>query len=93
MNSNFNNAFKLYSSPFNRPQIFNEADETDGPQWVVQFSLSSDYDDTFDTDMSEITIIAPDIETAMKYAQQYIRKQQLENDQWKTAEIVSIEQQ
>lgn len=72
-------------------------DFTDGIKYVVVYHLGmSDVDDSFDDNETvEIELQAPDFETALKYAQQYLRKMKTQEDSasmWSNAEIVSIEQ-
>ena len=71
-------------------------DVEDGPEWVATFYFgSSEFDDGFDeSDMKEILFNAEDFDTAARYAQQYLRKMQIEeetSDEWKTAELLSLE--
>ena len=71
-------------------------EETAEPEWVVVYHLGyADFDDDFDNnDMREATFNAPDFDTAVKYAQQYLRKMQTEEEtasQWSSAQILSIE--
>lgn len=71
-------------------------DKEDGPEWVATYALSySELDDEFeDTDHVEAIFNAEDFETAVKYAQQYLRKKQIDEetaDEWSSAVIVSVE--
>lgn len=71
-------------------------DEQDGPEYVVTYQLMfSDVDDDMDTsDIKEIILNAPDFETAVKFAQQYLRKMQSEEataELWNNAEILSVQ--
>lgn len=75
----------------------NESEEETGAEWLIQFNLkAAEYDDSFDSDYrEEVVIVAPDFETAHKYAQQYIRLMQMQpetKDRWEGAEIVSVHQ-
>ena len=84
----------LYSQPPVRTHVTMNEDITEEveTEWVVLFQLTADEtDDSFESTNEEISLTAPDIETAVKYAQQYIRKQSIENDRWKEAEILSIQ--
>ena len=79
----------------NRKRILFEEDNI-GPEWVVTYHLGlSDFDDSFDeTETKEIVLNAPDFDTAVRYAQQYLRKMQSEeetSDMWSNAQILSIE--
>ncbi len=91
------NLFTLKQPSKVRYRIINEDEPAATElQWAATFYLGeSDIDDTFeDTATTEVIIEAPDFETAVKYAQQYIRKMQTESetkDLWSDAEILSIE--
>jgi len=92
----FNELFKLESKELKRYSVMNEDNEEEGVEWLIQFQLASDeFDDSFDQDYKEeVVIVAPDFDTAYKYAQQYVRKMQLDSEtsaQWKGAEIVSVD--
>lgn len=87
------NTLKLYSVEPKRYSIFNEdGEETDGPEWLVRIKLVEDeYDDSLSEDSTqEVVLTAPDFDTAVKYAQQYIRKQSHDDPAWFDAEILSI---
>lgn len=75
--------------------VLNESDEeSEGYDWRVTFhlpNLGSEYDDDFEDFDEQVTITAIDADEALKYAQQYIRVQEKDNDSWKDAEILSIE--
>lgn len=80
----------------NRKQIIFD-DYTDGNSYVVVYHLGyEESDDSFDeTETVEIELKATDFDTALKYAQQYLRKMKTEEDSadtWSNAEIISIEQ-
>ena len=71
-------------------------DSTEGNDYVVVYHLGySGTDDSFeDTDTVEIVLTAPDFNTAVRYAQQYLRK--MKNDEstaeaWSDAELLSVE--
>lgn len=74
--------------------VLREADEdVEGYEWAVVFrlpSLNGEYDDDFENFDEEVIIVAEDMDDAVKYAEQYIRVQQQDNDSWKDAEILSI---
>ena len=79
----------------NRKRILFEQEDK-GPEWVVVYYLGHDeFDDDPDSeDMTEIVLNALNFDTAVRYAQQYLRKMQTEENtsiQWKDAEILSIE--
>lgn len=83
----------LYSAQKDRA-IFE--DVTEGPEWEVTFYLGeSDIDDSFEDNSRKIVRFnAPDFDAAKKYADQYIRKMQLDNetaDEWMNATILGIE--
>ena len=76
---------------------FLDEDDNTTAEWAIVFQLNSD--DTIDDDFSEtpfkeVVIQADDFDSAVKYAQQYIRKMTLNSethDQWVNAEVVSID--
>ena len=77
-----------------RFSILNEADEEEGYEWRVTFhlpELTGEYDDDFESFDEQVTIVAIDVDQAVKYAEQYIRVQQKDNSAWKNAEILSVE--
>lgn len=63
-----------------------------GPEWVAAYYLGyNEYDDEPNSEDSfEIQFIAKDFETAVKYAQQFLRKQKSEKDSWESAELLSV---
>lgn len=74
--------------------ILEEDENEEGFEWRVTFylpELGPEYDDDFDDFKEEVIIIAIDADQAVKYAEQYIRVQQKDNDSWKNAEILSVE--
>lgn len=77
-----------------RKRILFEEDE--GYTWVATYHLGyAEFDDLEDTnETKEILFHAPDFDTAVKYAQQYLRKMQTEEEtstEWESAEILSVE--
>ena len=78
----------------NRKRIlFEENDE--GPEWVVTYHLGhAELDDEIEeTDNVEIVLNAADFDLAVKYAQQYMRKMQSDDDsseEWEDAQILSV---
>lgn len=77
-----------------RKHILVEEDE--GLEWVaVYLSNLEEYDDDFESsNTKEVKITAPDFDTAVRYAQQYLRKMQSEEEtasEWKTVELVSVQ--
>ena len=67
-------------------------------RWLVQYQLvpTEIDDDMQDSSIKEIIIQASDIDSATKYAYQYIRKMQKDPDvveNWNDAEIISIIEQ
>jgi hypothetical protein len=77
-----------------RFSILNEADEEEGYEWRVTFhlpELAGEYDDDFESFDEQVTIVAIDVDQAVKYAEQYIRVQQKDNSAWKNAEILSVQ--
>lgn len=88
--------FKIPNKEIKVYSIMNESEEESGVEWLVKFQLKSpDVDDSFEDDyMEEVILLAPDFDTAYKYAQQYIRTKQLDEtteDAWSDAEIVSVD--
>lgn len=64
--------------------------------WVASFHLGEEeLDDSFDEEnVVEINIEADSFEDAVKYAQQYLRKMQIEEEtaeQWANAQILAVE--
>ena len=71
-------------------------EEDNGPEWIVVYYLgSNDIDDDFeDNSTTEIVLNAPNFDVAVRYAQQYLRKMQSDEQtasDWATAEILSVE--
>lgn len=74
-----------------------ELDDEEGPQWVVNYDLNitneslneADEVDVAESSTTDI-ITAPDIETAVKYAEQNARLKAREDSKWSDAEVVSI---
>ena len=71
-------------------------DDEGGQEWVVTYHLG--YDDVDDdmegSDTEEIIFNATDIDVAVRYAQQYLRKMQIEegtSGRWANAQILSVE--
>ena len=66
----------------------------EGPAWIVTYDLNSVTEalneDEEENSTHQEVIVAPDIETAVKYAEQNARIQGRENPNWHGAEIVSI---
>lgn len=78
-----------------RKQLLFE-DNEDGPEWVATYHLGySEFDDDLDSDeTTEVIFNAPDFDMAARYAQQYLRKMQSEeetSDSWANAQILSVE--
>lgn len=79
----------------NRKHILFEEEEK-GLSWVVTYHLGyADFDDDLNmSDVTEVTLYAEDFDTAVRYAQQYLRKMQSEeetSDEWNSAQILSVE--
>ena len=71
-----------------------ELDDDDGPSWIISYSLSNtneslNEEEEIDSNITDI-ITAPDIETAVKYAEQNARIKAKEDPKWHDAEVVSI---
>lgn len=79
----------------NRKRIlFEDIDE--GPEWVVTYYFGNDeFDDNMNsTNTEEIVLNAIDFDTAVKYAQQYLRKVKSDDktkEQWRDAQILAVE--
>ena len=78
-----------------RKHILFEEEES-GIPWVATYYLGSEeLDDSIEeNDTKEIELVAEDFETAVKYAQQYLRKMQSEDEtgeRWANAQIVSVD--
>lgn len=74
--------------------LFEQEDE--GPEWVVTYHLGySEFDDDFESaETKEVVLNAPDFDTAVRFAQQYLRKMQTEektSEEWANSEILAIE--
>ena len=69
-------------------------DGAEGPQWVATYHLGyNDWDDDLNnSEIEEILYQAANFDTAVRYAQQYLRKQKSEDDSWSEADILSVEQ-
>ena len=74
--------------------LFEEEDI--GPEWVVSYHLGySEFDDDMNSsDVTEIVLNAPNFDIAVRYAQQYLRKMQSEDNTatlWADAQILAVE--
>ena len=74
--------------------LFTDNDE--GDEWVVVYHFESpEFDDDFESeDTTEVIFKAKSVDIAVRYAQQYLKKMQLDDEtseKWSTAEIVSVE--
>lgn len=66
------------------------------PEWVATIGFGEpEVDDSMDdVDYEEISVFAPDFETAVKYVGQYVRKMQLDetaDPKWKDAVVLSVQ--
>ena len=72
----------------------NEADEEEGPAWIIEYefdSLSESlHEDEEPSNIAREVIHAPDLETAVKYAEQNARMKSRDSRKWLDAEITSI---
>ena len=71
-------------------------EENNDPEWVVVYHLGySEFDDDMlDDNTEEIIINAINFDVAVKYAQQYLKKMQTEEetaDRWQNAQILSLD--
>jgi hypothetical protein len=68
--------------------------DEEGDQWDIKYEFSMDESlnesDEDDSSSSSVTVVAPDAETALKYAEQYARMQRRSNDKWDDAEVVAV---
>ncbi len=77
-------------------QVLTEAEleDEEGPEWVVHYDLNSTNESLTEAeeleDSTSDIITAPDIETAVKYAEQNARVKAKEDPKWSDAEVVSI---
>jgi len=89
----YNNLFKLNTSDLKVYSHLLEAASAD--QWLVKFHLGSEeFDDSFDDEFEEVIIEASNVSDALKFAEQYARKMQLDSttsSDWKDYEIVSVD--
>ena len=79
----------------NRKRIIFD-DSVEGNDYVVVYHTGyAETDDSFENDeTTEIVLTAPDFDTAVRYAQQYLRKMQTDDataDDWAGAQILSVE--
>lgn len=73
--------------------VITEADESEEePEWIVTYNLGEmlHEDISDETPSNEIILNAPDIETAIKYAEQNARIKAKEEPNWKEAEVISV---
>ena len=72
-----------------------ELEDEEGPEWVVHYDLDgvneslTESEDTITPEHVD-TITAPDIETAVKYAEQNARVKAKDDAKWADAEVISI---
>lgn len=77
-------------------EVLTEAELSDeeGPEWVITYSLNTKNESLNEDTGSEVSntavITAPDIQTAIKYAEQNARVQAKENNNWVDAEVISV---
>ena len=74
--------------------LFEENEE--GYEWVAQYYLGHEDIDDFndENNIVEISLTAPDFDTAAKYAQQYLRKMKTEEEtaqEWAQAEVLAVQ--
>lgn len=72
-----------------------ELEDEEGPEWLITYSLDTTNESLTEAEETEApehtdTITAPDIETAVKYAEQNARVKAKEDSRWADAEVVSI---
>lgn len=87
---------QLKNNMINRKKLLFEGND-EGQEWVVVYykGFTDLVDDNFESDDTvEVSLTAPDFNTAVKYAQQYLRKMQTDEEtasSWEHAEILSVE--
>ena len=74
--------------------LFEDIEE--GYEWIAQYYLGHDEIDDFneENNIVEISFTAPNFDTAVKYAQQYLRKMQTEEQtaqEWAQAEVLAVQ--
>ena len=82
-----------------RIKLMLESDDTQNktdPQWIATIGFKEpEIDDSMDNmEYEEISVFAPDFDTAVKYVEQYVRKMQLDetaDSKWKDATILSVQ--
>lgn len=82
-----------------RIKLMLESDDTqnkNGPEWIATIGFEEpEIDDSMDNmEYEEISVFAPDFDTAVKYVDQYVRKMQLDetaDSKWKDATILSVQ--
>ncbi len=86
---------KLINMMINRKRLLFEEDD-DGVDWIAVYHLGyTEFDDEpEDNELTEVIFTAPNFDTAVRYAQQYLRKMQTEEEtaaEWSEAQILSVE--
>lgn len=82
-----------------RIKLMLESDDTQNktdPEWIATIGFKEpEIDDSMDNmEYEEISVFAPDFDTAVKYVDQYVRKMQLDetaDSKWKDATIFSVQ--
>ena len=82
-----------------RIKLMLESDDTQNktdPEWIATIGFKEpEIDDSMDNmEYEEISVLAPDFDTAVKYVDQYVRKMQLDetaDSKWKDATILSVQ--
>lgn len=82
-----------------RIKLMLESDDTQNktdPEWIATIGFEEPkIDDSMDNmEYEEISVLAPDFDTAVKYVEQYVRKMQLDetaDSKWKDATILSVQ--
>ena len=82
-----------------RIKLMLESDDTQNktdPEWIAMIGFDEPkIDDSMeDMEYEEISVFAPDFDTAVKYVDQYVRKMQLDetaDSKWKDATILSVQ--
>lgn len=82
-----------------RIKLMLESEDTQNktdPEWIATIGFDEpEVDDSMeDMDYEEVSVFAPDFDTAVKYVDQYVRKMQLDetaDSKWKDATIFSVQ--
>jgi hypothetical protein len=89
-----------YSTPKNQPELTEDAEigDEEGDTWQVKYELGvteslNESDDQVGGEDKSVTVIAPDAETALRYAEQHAKMKREENPEWGSAQVVALTKQ